>query len=62
MRHLYNNDKIKFYIGDVRDSRVSAMRFRSRSGLSCRGPETGPSCEFFPLEAVKTNVSAPKTF
>ena len=41
-------EKIKFFIGDVRDlaSVKNAMH----------GVEQGPSCEFFPLEAVKTNV------
>jgi UDP-glucose 4-epimerase len=57
MRRLYKNDKIKFYIGDV------------RSLHSCREAVQGvdyifhaaalkqvPSCEFFPMQAVQTNV------
>ena len=69
MRHEYQAkmptvaDKIKFYIGDVRDLQ------------SCKGAMHGvdyifhaaalkqvPSCEFFPIEAVKTNVLGTKMF
>lgn len=58
MRHLYKNDKIRFYIGDVRnlDSLYSAMKGVDYV-FSSAALKQVPSCEFYPLEAVSTNVN-----
>jgi len=57
MRIKYKNDKLKFYIGDVRDfdSINSAMR-NVDFVFSASALKQVPSCEFFPIEAVKTNI------
>lgn len=57
MRKKYNNDKIKFYIGDVRD--LQSIKFAMYDVdyvFHAAALKQVPSCEFFPLEAVKTNV------
>ncbi len=57
MRHLYNNDKIKYYIGDVRDYRSIRDALNGVDYVfSAAALKQVPSCEFFPMEAVKTNV------
>lgn len=57
MRRHYQNDKIKYYIGDVRDT--SSLRNAMHDVdyiFHAAALKQVPSCEFFPIEAVKTNV------
>jgi UDP-N-acetylglucosamine 4,6-dehydratase/5-epimerase len=57
MRKLYKNDKLKFYLGDVRDlASVKNAMYGVDYIFHAAALKQVPSCEFFPLEAVKTNI------
>lgn len=57
MRRFYNNSKIKYYIGDVRDIRSVQDAMHGVDYIfNAAALKQVPSCEFFPMEAVKTNV------
>lgn len=57
MRHQLQNDKVKFYIGDVRDRQSVDTAMEGVDYIfSAAALKQVPSCEFFPMQAVYTNV------
>ena len=57
LRKSINDDRLKFYIGDVRDSSSVSQAVKGVDYIfHAAALKQVPSCEFFPLEAVKTNI------
>ncbi len=57
MRHFYHSKKIKYYIGDVRNPASLKEAFNGVDYMfHSAALKQVPSCEFFPMEAVKTNI------
>ena len=57
MRKHYNNDKLKFFIGDVRDyNSIEGAFIGVDYVFHAAALKQVPSCEFYPMEAVKTNI------
>ena len=62
MRHRLQNPKVKFYIGNVRDRQSVDVAMRGVDYVfSAAALKQVPSCEFFPMEATRTNVLGTST-
>ena len=57
MRKYYNNPKLKFYIGDIRDLNSIEPAVKGSDYIfHAAALKQVPSCEFYPMEAIKTNL------
>ena len=57
MRHFYRDDRVKYYIGDVRNPESLSDVMRGVDFIfHAAALKQVPSCEFFPMEAVRTNI------
>ena len=57
MRKKFNDNRLKFYIGDIRDNKSVEYAVKNIDYIfHAAALKQVPSCEFFPLQAVETNV------